>query len=192
MQVIGIGLVLLARHHSLAPRAPASKPALILPRQPLNRLVTLVFVHLYALADSSVLLVLHFEHATNALDFLSKVARPSPPLWRLWCVVASILGSKCLKRLCLAGLVLDNSSTETANASAALDTLLAFASACAYTTQVVTVTGTPAPATDVVCVGVLQVFPTWCTEPDYIVAGAWRSFKRRCSEGSGRFVAPED
>lgn len=100
----------------------------------MHSLLAFIFVHLHAFTNSGVLFVLHFEHPTYALDFLSEVARASPSLWRLRGVVAAIMRSKSFKRLSLARLVLDKSCTKTAGTSAALDTLLALASSSAHTT----------------------------------------------------------
>lgn len=192
MQHLGVYLILFARHNPLTPRAPTPQFPSSLSWQPLYRLFTFVFVHLDTLTDSCVLLVLDLEDSTNALDLLRKVARTSPPLWRIWGVVTLVSRSQRGQRFCLAGLVLHDPGAQAVRASTTLDALLTLTRSCAYATQVMAVSCTPAPATNVIGIGVLQVLPTGCAKPNHVVAIAWCSLKSRCGERSRLTAVPED
>jgi len=131
-----------------------------------------------ALAHTHMLLMLDLEYAAYALHLLGKIAGALPALRRVR--AEGIGGAR------LAGLMLDETGAEASGAAAALDALIALASARADTTEVVAVASTPAPATSIHGVGRPEVLAARSTQPHGGGASARDTFKGRGGESAGR------
>lgn len=148
-------LVLLSKHDTLAPGAPASKLACHLALEICHCLLALVFIQLDTFSHPYLLLMLDLEHSANTFNLLRQVARTSPALC---CLGRGVGCSESIEQFLLASLLLDDTSTKTSRALATFYAFIPFTGAGTNTSKIVAVTRPPTPASNIHGVGISQVF----------------------------------